>query len=103
MSWINDRINYCKETSHTTIKALPKADCYSNETHHADLRDEKGALARLQAIECEKLIKELWLSACEESVCEENPTYCSRREQGDKFLQATKVKPLRRNWHIEAA
>jgi hypothetical protein len=103
MSWITDRINFCKATSHKAPPIVVDASCYSNERHHSDLVNERAGSVQERNEECGKLINELWLSRCEESLSTIEPQYLTPEQQGDKLLQATKLKALRRTWHHDAA
>ena len=101
MSWMNDNLSFLKGQSH---KAQPAAvGCYSNQKHHAEMLDEDSALKKIREAACAKMINELYLSQCEESLKVENPAYLTPQQQGAKLLQATKIKALRRTWQTEVA
>ncbi len=101
MSWINDRINFCKGQSHTAIPAVTTADCHPNATHHADLEQEKTALAETQVADCQRLIKELWLSECETSINQQDKDFRAAKALSDQIVSATTL-PVRRSWHNAA-
>jgi hypothetical protein len=103
MSWISDKFNFRKGQSLAAFKAPPNSDCSSNENHPADPLDETEASVKSQATMCKKLIMELWLAECEESLNEQNPTYCTAKQQSDKLLAVTKAKALRRGWQKHVA
>ncbi len=79
------------------------SNCYSNQQHHSDLLEDEAEHNKERNEECGKLINELWLSRCEESLTVADPQYLTPKQQGDKLLQATKIKALRRTWQHDAA
>jgi hypothetical protein len=102
MSWLTDRINFCKASSHRAPVTVSKG-CYSNENHLRELLQEEEARSKERNEECGKLISELWLSRCEESLGTVDPEHLTPKQHGDKLLQATKLKALRRTWQHDAA
>jgi hypothetical protein len=65
-SWMNEKISYFKGLTHIS-QAAPTV-CRSNETHYLDFRDDESALEKARDVECGRMIQELWLSRCEESL-----------------------------------
>lgn len=103
MSWLTDRINFCKASSHRAPASAGSTGCYSNDTHFRELLEAEEARSKARNEECGKLISELWLSRCEESLGTIAPEHLTPKQHGDKLLQATKLKALRRTWQHDAA
>jgi tRNA A37 N6-isopentenylltransferase MiaA len=104
MSWIGDKLNFCNTRAHEAQKQ--NAHTYSNARLHSELKDvEAQALKKMRETECGKMIRDLWLSRCEESLPEsaEERIYPSSQIQGDKVSMAGQVAALRRSWKNNAA
>jgi hypothetical protein len=104
MSWINQTIQFCTGAKHAAVTPLEASptECYSNTQHYADLEDDQ-ALARVQAAECAREIKQLWLSECTCSNDDVRQDELTPQQHGVRLLQMTKAKALRRIWHKETA
>jgi hypothetical protein len=82
---------------------VPETECYSNEQHHANLVADSQALEKARSLECASEIRALWLSECENFELDKPIDSITPKEHGDRLLQLTKSKALRRTWKSDAA